>query len=256
MLYIKLMRSSRLIILIIVIAAFAYLARSLWPRLPENVERRHAEFHDRKVTFLVVELPHDNWRWELHNDPALPKTVYAWQSALGADVVFNAAYFTPSNTPAGFFKLGTGTSIAPWPTAEEQKDVHGYTFMLTLGVGDFSLHYLPTDPQSELAGPALLSFPTLVADGTALIDEDSGLYAARTMFAETADGRDYMIITEHGSVSLAEASYWLAQQPEHFVIAGNLDGGPSTSLFIENERFDLAVPGVSVPSVIAGYRVE
>ncbi|MEK7105524.1 MAG: phosphodiester glycosidase family protein, partial [Patescibacteria group bacterium] len=73
---------------------------------------------------------------------------------------------------------------------------------------------------------------------------------------EDAAGHDYLIVTKKGSLSLYELAKWLDEQPENFVIAGNLDGGPSTGLSLENEKHDLEIPSGAVPSVIVGYRSE
>lgn len=228
----------------------------LWissPRLESTVERRHATFQDREVDFLIVELSHD-WRWELANDTTNPKTTEGWRMERGADLVFNAAYFNEDYTPSGFFKTERDISQVPWPSSAKQKDQHAYTFMVSILPNDFHLRYLPAHTQSEPTTDAFLSFPTLLADRHPLVEEDSQLYAERTILAEDADGRDYLIQTEKGSISLYEAAQWLAKQPEHFVIAGNLDGGPSTGLSMENGTNDIILPSAPVPSVILGYR--
>lgn len=206
------------------------------------------------MTFLVVQLPNDGWRWEIAQDPTAPKTVAAWRTALGADVVANAAYFLADNTPAGFLSDEGVHSGMPWPSLEEQADTHGYTFMVTVSDDELALRYLPNDPQSAPPADAFLSFPTLVANGAPLVAESSGLFASRTMLAEDAEGNDYLIITEEETVTLYDAAQWLATQPEHFMTAGNLDGGPSTGVSIENGWWDIEDPSAPVPSVIVGYR--
>lgn len=227
-----------------------------WPQLPDGVTRRHASFDGRDVTFLVVPLSHDGWRWELLNDPTAPKNVATWRSELGADIVVNAAYFLAENEPAGFLSIGGVTSgAATWPSAEDQVDTHGYTFMTSIG-DDIMLRYLPNAPQTNPSPNSFLSFPTLIANGETLIEKDSGLFASRTMLAENEHGNDYVIISEKEMVTLYGAAQWLAAQPEHFVTAGNLDGGPSTGISIENGWWDVEDASAPVPSVIVGYRDE
>lgn len=233
----------------IVVLVVAWLA---WPRMPEYVTWRTASMNGRRVEFMVVELPRSLWEWDVVEDVDNPKTVKEWREALGADIVFNAAYFNEDYTASGFMKEGKGPSRVPWPTREEQADPYGYTFLV------HNLHstYLPRDPQEEPVGDAFLSFPTLVVDGQPIVAEDSQKYAARTMLAEDVNGNSYMVITTEGSVSLYEAAQWLAAQPEQFTLAGNLDGGPSTGVSIENKNRDIEDASAPVPSVIAGYSSE
>ncbi len=220
------------------------------------VAYRQAQFADRKVVFALLDLSVEDWRFELRHDPAHPKSVEVWRQELGADVVWNAAYFKEDLNPAGFFKVTGGQSVVPWPTFEQQKDEHDYTFMITIHPNDLELRYLPPNPQSEPHDATLLSFPTLLVNGAANVKEDSELHAERTVVAEDAAGHDYLIVTKKGSLSLYELAKWLDEQPENFVIAGNLDGGPSTGLSLENEKHDLEIPSGAVPSVIVGYRSE
>lgn len=248
----RMLRWGALGVAIIGVGCFVIWAVS--PRLPEYVERRQAVIDDRNVQMLIVELPTSSWHWSAVSDPSHPKTVQEWREELGADIVFNAAYFNEDFTPSGYFYEGKGTSTVPWPTAEQQADPHSYTFSVATDASGFHLAYLPTAPREEPTANTFLSFPTLVADGTPMVEENSYLYAARTVLAEDAEGRDFLIVTEKGSVTLYEIAQWLAAQPEQFVIAGNLDGGPSTGVSIEHGRWDVEEKSASVPSVIVGKR--
>ncbi|NBS41933.1 hypothetical protein EBS80_04745, partial [bacterium] len=151
---------------------------------------------------------------------------------------------------------GKGTSAVPWPSREAQADPHAYTFSLTALMGGLGMRYLPDDPGDERVDEMLLSFPTLIADGKPLVESDSGQRARRTAVAEDADMVDYVIVTEKGTLTLYELSHWLAQQPEKFVIAGNLDGGPSTGISIENGDDAVDVLSAVVPNVVAVFTSE
>lgn len=239
----------------LLIAGSALGAYIVWPRLPENIEKRHAVFNDRKVEFLVINLQtQDPTTWGLANDPENPKTVAQWREELGADTVFNAAYFDADNNPTGYFRIDKGESAIPWPTIEEQKKPASYSLAVQVGYwSPLDLTYLPADPHPEpIMSEGFLSFPTLIADAKPMVEKDSGLYTARTIVAEDETGAPYLIITEKGSLTLYEAAQWLAQQPEHFKIAGNLDGGPSTGLSMENGMWDIDISSARVPSVIYG----
>ena len=250
------MRLRRFLFIVFLAVGLVIVLGHFWPRSPDVVQYRSLIMGDRTVRFMIVDLTEMRLRFELQNDPAHPKTVEAWRDELGADIVWNAAYFTEANTPAGFFKTKGGVSAIPWPSVEEQSDAHNYTFMLTVHADDFALDYLPLHPAREPEDSALLSFPTLVAGGESIVTKDSHLRAARTVVAEDASGRDYLVVTEKGSLSLYELAEWLSDQPEQFVIAGNLDGGPSTGLSIENGTDDIERQSAAVPSVIAGFRAK
>ncbi|OGL99122.1 hypothetical protein A2501_00570 [Candidatus Uhrbacteria bacterium RIFOXYC12_FULL_57_11] len=233
-----------------VFAGASVIAWCFWPRLPDGLSRRTIRIGDREIGLLVYRLPSSLREYALVGDPSRPKSVRAWREELGADVVFNGSYFMEDGTPAGYWKTGKGTSVVPWPSPVEQADPYGYTFALSIMNGGLETRYLPWDPITEPVGETLLSFPTLVANGMAMVESDSGQLARRTAVAEDADGTDYLIVTERGTMSLFELSQWLASQPERFVIAGNLDGGPSAGVSIENNRQDIEVLSASVPNVV------
>lgn len=246
----------RSIVLLVFVVLFTMASVVVWcflPSLPEGLSRRTFSLDERDVTMLVMKLPQSLREYRLVSDPAHPKSVRAWREELGAEVVFNGSYFNEDGSPSGYWKTGKGTSAVAWPSLEVQTDTHGYTFAFSLLVGQMAMRYLPTDPMEEPVDEMFLSFPTLVADGQPMVESDSGQMARRTAVAKDADGRDYVIVTERGTLTLYELSRWLVEQPEHFVIAGNLDGGPSTGISIENNRQDIEVLSAAVPNVIAIY---
>lgn len=247
-------RTRFLVCLLAVMVAVATMSFAWWrvPRIPGGLSERTETFGDRTVTFLVYRLPYYLYDYDFAADPERPRTVKEWREELGADVVFNGSYFMENGMPSGFWKLGKGKSALAWPTKEEQADPYGYTFALTMTTGLMRMAYLPEDPQDEPVNSTLLSFPTLVADGQPMVAEDSGQLARRTAIAKDAGDRDYLIVTKNGVLSLYELARWLAEQPEKFVIAGNLDGGPSSGVSIENGEEDIDVLSAPVPNVIAG----
>ncbi len=245
--------NRRIIGILILITLMATTAVVVWafrPRLPEGLSRREIEIGDRKIAMLVMKLPYSLREVELVADPEHPKSVRAWREELDAEIVFNGSYFNEDNQPSGYWKTGKGKSAVAWPSLEEQADPHGYTFALSALVAQFDMRYLPSGPMEEPVDEMLLSFPTLVADGKPMVESDSGQRARRTAVAKDADGRDYVIVTEKGTLTLYELSRWLAEQPERFVIAGNLDGGPSTGISIENGSADIDVLSAAVPNVV------
>lgn len=246
----------RVIFMFVLVALFAsasVVAWRLWPRLPDGLSRRTVAFDDRDATLLVYRLPTFGAQYAFVGDPSNPRSVRQWREDLGADVVFNGSYFNADNTPSGYWKTGKGTSTVLWPSLEAQADPYGYTFALSVANDGLRSRYLPSDPVEEPVDEMFLSFPTLVADGRAMVEKESGLLARRTVVAEDADGTDYLIVTEEGTISLYQLARWLDEQPEGFVTAGNLDGGPSTGVSMENGSRDIDVPSAVVPNVIAVF---
>jgi len=243
-------------VLLILAATLVFCCYALVSRHPKWTAYRSTQFGDRRVSFLIVRLPFSLREYALEADIEHPKTVREWREELGAEIVFNGSYFNEDGAPSGYWKLGKGESVVPWPTLEEQADPHGYSFSLSLGGGGLHLRYLPSAPTEEPINEMFLSFPTLIADRKPLVEEDSGQLARRTAVAEDSSGQDYVIVTEEGTLSLYEFSRWLSEQPEQFVIAGNLDGGPSTGISIENGRNDIDVRSSQVPNVVAVWDAD
>lgn len=232
--------------------------------LPQFMERREAMFDGHPVSFLVSKFSPNAIDWTLVNDPSHPQSIQSWRQQLGSDIVINGAYFDEKNQPTGFYQSSSTTpSITPWPSAV---DPAGYTFDVEIVDGRMSLFYLPSLPSLAQGVPAdrssttiarearstLLSFPTLLLDGTSLVTSDSGLHARRTVLAQTADGTIFVIVSERGEESLYQMAQWLVAQPEHFTIAGNLDGGPSTGLSTSSSPWDIDIHSALVPNVLAG----
>lgn len=236
-----------------VLSVVAFIAWACWPRGPEGMSRRTYRIGEREVELIVFALPSSLRDYQLAADPERPRSVREWREDLGAEIVFNGAYFNEDGSPSGYWKHGKGESAVPWPSLEEQADPHGYTFAVSTVTGGLRMRYLPEDPVPEPVDEMFLSFPTLVANGEPAVAADSGLLARRTALAEDADGNDYLVVTERGTLSLYELSRWLAEQPENFVVAGNLDGGPSTGVSIENDGQDVEVLSVAVPNVVVIY---
>ncbi|MFA5945330.1 MAG: phosphodiester glycosidase family protein [Patescibacteria group bacterium] len=242
------------IIALAFLASFVGAVLLLRSRLPDGVERRVTAINDRKVAFDLINLTAGGYTFENVLDSTSPKSVQSWRENLGADIVFNSAYFNGANEPTGYYALPASPSITPWPSVKEQADTASYSFLVQIVEGKLRLGYLPSSPTTEAPMNAFLSFPTLLADGQVLVKSDSGSLASRTMLAQDPRGNIFLIVTEKAPLSLFESAQWLSQQPEHFILAGNLDGGPSTGLSITDGKHVLNEPSAPIPNVIAGSR--
>lgn len=216
--------------------------------LPTFMERRIATFDGHEVSFLVSKFSAES-QWLLANDPSSPKSVHEWRTHLGARFVMNGSYFTDTNQPAGFYSINGSSSAVAWPNLAI--DDNGYTFAVNIQDGKMNMYFVPASSMlGPYSGSTLLSFPTLVLNDTPMVAEDSGLHARRTVLAQEDDGTIDVIVSESGEESLYQMAQWLAQQPEHFRIAGNLDGGPSAGISTASTPWDIEVQSAAVPNVL------
>lgn len=161
-------------------------------------------------------------------------------------------YFDENYHPAGFYQNPNSSSSKPWPDLSAQKKPDSYSGLMKIHDGNLEINYLTDKPQAKPAKDeqVLLTYPTLLANGQPLVKEDSQKYSRRTILAQDAGGTTYILVTETGLTSLYEVGQWLANQPEKFRIAINLDGGPSTGLSYQANDSNFEVPSVPVPNVI------
>lgn len=226
-------------------------------KLPVNFERRSASFKDgRTVDLVIARLPKDGWAWSMQNDPQAPKKVNAWRQELKSNLVINGSYFTETNQPSGFYKVGSKNKRIKLPNSNQDK---GYTGLVGVIDGKLELGYLPylrLESRVIEYDSVFLSFPTLLADEKNLVEKDSGKFSSRTAVAQNQAGDIFVIITEKGNISLFELAQWLESQPEKFQTAINMDGGPSSgiSYSANDETYDLS--SSAVPNVLSARIIQ
>lgn len=221
-------------------------------KLPTDFERRTMSFADgRVVDFVVARLPSDRWTWSMQNNPQAPKKVSAWRQELKSNLVINGSYFTETNQPSGFYRIGSKDKRVRLPEPNKDK---GYTGLVGIVDGKLQLGYLPylrLESRVIEFDSAFLSFPTLLAGGKSMVETDSNKLSSRTVVAQDKDGNIFVIMTEKGNVSLFELAQWLKNQPEKFQTAINMDGGPSSgiSYSADGQAYDLS--SSLVPNVLS-----
>jgi uncharacterized protein YigE (DUF2233 family) len=109
----------------------------------------------------------------------------------------------------------------------------------------------PYNP-SEYLSEAVQSFPVLVKPGGVMgfpADGDAGQPARRTVVAQDTTGKILFLVAPHGYFSLHELAVWLSSSDLAIDTALNLDGGPSSGIWMPGHiNIDAIVP---VPLVIA-----
>jgi len=153
------------------------------------------------------------------------KPVSEWAS--GEDeIIINGAYFLENNEPAGYF-------------VEDKKVVSNRMFdqdksgLLQIKNGKFSVRDLDTQPiAKEPLDYAIQSYPFLIKNGEAAVKTDSGKVARRTAMGIDKEGKVYVFLVLDRSISLYEFAKEIAELDQEFTYVLNLDGGPSSGVFI------------------------
>jgi exopolysaccharide biosynthesis protein len=177
--------------------------------------------------------------------PGEPHLVSEWAEQSGALLVVNGGYFTPEYR-------ATGLTISDGKTYGVSYG--DYAGMLAVSrEGAVSVRWLrvsPYDPREPLR-EAIQCFPVLVKPGGVMgfpADADAGQTTRRTVVAQDSDGRILFLIAQDGHFSLHALAVWLAESDLGVDTALNLDGGPSSGLWLASgPNVDSIVP---VPAVI------
>ncbi|MFN2285420.1 MAG: phosphodiester glycosidase family protein [Anaerolineae bacterium] len=178
--------------------------------------------------------------------PGAPATVSAWAQQTGAALTVNAGYFTEEQTV-------TGLTISNHEVFGTPYGDYAGMFAVT-EVGEVSVRWLRTWPYDPYEGlrEAVQCFPVLVKPGGVMgfpVDGDDGRPARRTVVAQDRDGHILLMIAPRGFFSLHLLATWLADSDLDVDIALNLDGGPSSGLWIPNVATIDSMG--AVPAVIA-----
>jgi hypothetical protein len=100
-----------------------------------------------------------------------------------------------------------------------------------------------------------MSFPVLVKPGGVMgfpADADDGNPARRTVVAQDFAGHILFIAAPRGHLSLHETAVFLAASDLEINVALNLDGGPSTGLWLQSDKNPVGIDSrAAVPSVLS-----
>lgn len=162
----------------------------------------------------------------------------------GADAVVNASFFDVDGTPMGLLVVDgeqrTGLRPVDW----------GVFSIDPAGVAAIE-HTDAFDPARDVR-QAVQSGPRLVVDSQPLALKKQK--ARRTAICTLKDGRAAVVVVDD-SVLASELAEWFARQG--CTDALNLDGGPSTQLYLERAGVVVDVPGgTPVPVALGVFAVD
>ena len=180
--------------------------------------------------------------------PGAAQPVSTWAQQTGALLTVNAGYFTEEN-------YLTGLAIANGATyGVTYGDFAGMFAVSTDGTARLRwLRESPYTPEEPLA-EGVQSFPVLVKPGGVMgfpADADDGSSARRTVVAQDTAGRILFIVAARGMFSLHELAVWLTESDLGIDIALNLDGGPSSGLWLREGPLPAQINSYNdVPAVL------
>ena len=181
--------------------------------------------------------------------PGTPNLVSAWAQQTGADVVVNAGYFTEAYAVTGLTVSNGAVHGVPYG------DFAG--MLAVTDSGAVSVRWLrswPYDPSKRLR-EAVQSFPVLVKPGGVMgfpADADDGRPARRTVGAQDRRERILLLVAPRGYFSLHALAVWLTESDLDVDIAMNLDGGPSSGLWVRGGPQIDALSGVPAVIIVTG----
>ncbi|MGE5776222.1 MAG: phosphodiester glycosidase family protein [Chloroflexota bacterium] len=225
-----------------------------WDSLQPGLERRKIDIYDdqnQQVEALYL-LRLDQGRFWL--DVAYhetPQNLENWQKETNALVVLNGGYFRIEDEKY----IPNGLTVV---NGETLGSSYG-SFAGMLAISDYGtelrwLEQRPYNPYEQLRA-ALQSFPMLVKPGGELgfaEEHEDNVKARRTVIGQDRSGRILFIVAPRGYFTLHQLSVYLTGSDFDLNIAVNLDGGPSTGIWLAEPRETISSQTL-LPIVILAY---
>jgi exopolysaccharide biosynthesis protein len=225
-----------------------------WYLLQPGLERRSINlFNDQNQqveALYLLRLDPNRFRLDVAYHET-PQNLENWQKETNALVVANGGYFRIENERY----IPNGLTII---NGEILGSSYG-SFAGMLAIDDYrtELRWLadrPYDPYERLRA-ALQSFPMLVKPGGELgfaEEHEDNVKARRTVIGQDKNGQILFIIAPRGYFTLHQLSIYLTGSDLNLDIALNLDGGPSSGIWLAQPR-EIISSQTLLPLVILAY---
>lgn len=147
----------------------------------------------------------------------------------GAVYAINGGYFTSEFLPSGL-AISNGET---WREVSDEPALSGFLTINSIG----SIHLTPRGQNLPDCIAAIQAGPFLIDPGGRLgIHTDDNRSQRRSVIANSSDGQLLLIVAD--AISLYQLAILLKERPNlfgvsHFERALNLDGGPSTALYVD-----------------------
>jgi len=173
-----------------------------------------------------------------------PQTIASWSNDLPrAAVIVNGVYFTPEFQPAGFLSID-GKRIGKQAFDLER------TGMLTLAPMPRLIDTSVERVDLASLADAGQSYPFLVRDGVSSVVSTSTLAARRTFIGLDRDQNVYIGVIPDDLVTLTSLSQLLGRTGIPWKDVLNLDGGPSTGIYVHGAAPEAINSDTPVPIVL------
>jgi exopolysaccharide biosynthesis protein len=225
-----------------------------WQFLQPGLERRSINIFDDQNQQLealyLLRLDPNQFRLDVAYH-ATPQNLEDWQKETNALIVVNGGYFRIEDEKY----IPNGLTIVD---GEIFGSSYG-SFGGMLAVSDYGtelrwLEERPYNPYEQLRA-ALQSFPVLVKPGGELgfpAQYEDNLKARRTVIGQDRNGQILFVVAPRGYFTLHQLSAYLTGSDLNLNIALNLDGGPSSGIWLAQPR-EIIPSQTLLPIVILAY---
>lgn len=206
----------------------------------------------KKDTTIIRKINPKEFRIYIANNTSDAQFISGWSTQVTSTetYIINGSYFNEDNEPSGFLVVN-GKRVGMRMFDQDKSG------LIVLDDKMVRIRDLSKQPikQNEKFTFALQSYPFLIRDGESAITHDSGKKARRSAIGVDGEGAVYFIFSADPHLTL----YTFAQQLEETGIAFqqvlNLDGGPSSGLFIREQGQTRLYNSLSiVPNVIVAQK--
>ena len=202
-----------------------------WVQASAGVELRYEHWKspgNNEDTVTIVRLDPHHIHLRVGYQPGQPLLTSEWMKQTGALAIINGGYFDTHNR-------ATGLVIADGHVASQSYS--GFGGMLSVDMQGHiqlrALHQQPYDPDNDQLEDATQSSPMLVEDGHRTQFNANAASQRRSVIAIDKQGRLLFIASPGAAFSLDEIADLLANSDLSLQTALNLDGGASTSLYVQ-----------------------
>ncbi|HUN24394.1 MAG TPA: phosphodiester glycosidase family protein [Anaerolineales bacterium] len=199
----------------------------------------------------IIRLDQKLFRFDVaYDDDA--KNLADWQAATQADIVVNGGFFRVEYEK----HIPNGLTIINGQALGESYDT--FAGMLSINEKQAELSWLanqPYNPKEKLVA-GLQSFPILVKPGGVIgfsKEHEDNLMARRTVIGQDKDGNILFIVASQEYFTLHKISAYLTESDLNLDIAINLDGGPSSGMYLNDYPTESVLAQTPLPIVILAY---
>lgn len=197
------------------------------------------------LALTIIKFPYGTFTARAAYSSSSPKTVAEWRDG-EEEILINGGYFHEDYSPSGYLVVD-GKRINKRIFDQDKSG------LLVSENGKVTIRNLKTHPLQggEQFDFAVQSFPFLIEDGQPAVKTISEKRARRTAVGVDQENNFYIISVDRKELSLYEFMQELLKTKISFVEVLNLDGGPSTGLYLKwNGEEKLSNSYFPVPSII------